>query len=264
MRESSQPPTATTSQVDLLAHDLAEYSRVIDENPTAFAPVADFTEPSRHARPMVVCDVFYRICDLIIGLHALIVAEVRAPANIIGRALLEAMGNLAYLANHEDSEREALIWIAYSSLELLKFFPDQTDLVADHESILARLPADVVAIARERRKKRPYTWSGRTFRQVAEQAKLFGYDTFYSVLSQEVHSGTVGEHFRVLRADNPRQVKLHAGQEFTASARETMANFARRALRDSFTIVWGVLDAPPVEIHSLDPRTWRASPQLNE
>jgi hypothetical protein len=252
---SADAPRLPTTQLELLAWDLEELDRVIESHQEALIVLADFTDVDRQRQRLVIADLFYRIVSLVHGLYAVLHEEIRTPAQVLSRALYEAIGTLGYLVNHPNYQHEALTWLAFSSLRLIQHFPTQRDFVDEHERLLEGMHPKAVADARKRIKRKPYTWSGKRFEKMASESGLKGY-AIYALLSDDVHSGIVGEHMRILPAADARMVTLQAGQSLPESTKENSANFARRALHDSFKIFWGQIDGPPVELRSEDPRSW--------
>lgn len=248
------------TQVEWLAWDLEEIDRAIEAHQEVFRALAGSDDVDRRRRLIVVADLFYRIRSLVQGMYVVVHEGLRTSSQVLARALYEAIGSLGYLVNHPHFQREALTWLAFSSLRLIEHFPGQQDLVEEHEELLRHMNTAAVAEARRRMKRKPYSWSGKGFKKMSAESDLKGYEV-YSMLSDDVHSGIVGEHLRVLAGDEPGMVSLHVGDSLPTSTQEVSANFARRALHDSFKIFWGQLGGPPVEIRTEDPRAWSPLPK---
>ena len=249
-------PATPSTQLEWLGYDTIELRRLLDATPSFVAPLADLTDLGRHAKYLVVADLTWRVWYLAMGIHLLLEQEIRSPAIALGRSVWEALATLGYLVKHAQFEDEAVILLAYSYLDQRKQFAHQPNLVQERDALLARIPAKLVAEAKQRAAKHPKTWSGLRWREVAAAGDVTGYDEAYGYFSTESHGTLVGEHVKVVRtAEGRGQIKM--GRELSPESVESLANFTRRSLHSAFKIMWRVLDAPPVVFRGEDPEVWR-------
>ncbi|MCU1381737.1 MAG: hypothetical protein JWL71_434 [Acidobacteria bacterium] len=243
------------SQVDLLGNDIKELRRILDEHRSYVEPLSDLTDVDRHAHALVVADLFWQCWYLAMGADVLIREELHGPLVAVGRMLFEGLVTLAYLQQHADGQREAVIFLAYSFLKQIAYFPDQAPVVTERESLLARMPADAVAEARQRLNTRPKNWSGKSIEAMAYAADVRGYDTYYRYFSAEAHVSMVGQHARVLTDDGGSILKL--GRSLTPHEMEGQANMVRRYLHSAFRLFWDFVGGGEhVEFRTEDPESW--------
>jgi len=259
-RHYPRAPALPSTQLEWLGYDTIELRRLLDSTPSFVAPLADFTDVDRHAKHLVVTDLTWRIWYLAMGIHLLLEQEIHSPAVVLTRALWEALAALGYLVKHPKFPDEAVILMAFSYLDQVKQFAHQAELVKERTEILARMPPKLVAEARRRATTRPFTWSGLNMRQVAAAGDMKGYAEAYGYFSTETHGTLMGEHVKVVRADDGK-AHIKTGRTVDPKSVESLANFARRSLHSAFKIMWRVLDAPPVVFHGEDPELWRKAPQ---
>lgn len=259
MSETANAERRPTTELEWLGRDLPEYNRLLNESASAFSVLTDLRNMGRQRRLLVISDYFIRIFSLVSGLYVLLREEIRTPAVIITRAIFEAGGSMGYLVNHAHSEFEAAVLLTFSSLKKIRNFPDQAALVAEHERNIATMPGDVVAEARRRMKTPPRSWSGKSFKEMADNRGIDGYRTIYGILSEEVHGSAAGDHVRLLSTDTPGYLNVVTGRELSPEESETLANFGRRMLHHAFHITWQEFDAGPVQINSEDPQLWLAA-----
>jgi len=245
------------SELELLGSDIREIHRIVADNSSVFESLADFTDLAGQTRRMIITDLVFVIYHHVMGIHELLNEELRAPAVVVLRALFEAVVTLAYLVSHQTAEDEATILFAYSHLRQVGAFATDAALVADRQAILARMPGRLVTEAQRRMRTKPRSWSGKTIEQMAREAKVPGYETFYRYASAEAHISIVGEHVRVERVSDT-EARLVTGRDFSPGEIDGMANFARRQLHGAFKTMWGVLDGPKITFHSTDPALWNA------
>jgi hypothetical protein len=171
------------------------------------------------------------------------------------RAAFEGVMSLGYLTTRANLEEEAQLFLAHSFLRELATFPDQPDLVAERTRNLERIPDHLRTIAKKRLATRPHTWSGQTFKAMAEEGGVAGYDEGYRYLCGEAHVSILGTHVRVLTREDGG-TRIVTGREIDAEEIEAHANFARRTLHGAFRVLWKVFDATPVNVNSEDPSLW--------
>lgn len=227
------------SQSEWLQIDLAETRRVVQENLKAFAPLGDLADLTRQNYLAVVADLCWRVLYHVRGVEILLREELRDPLLVVQRAIFETLITLSYLAKHPEAEQETLVYRAFTQFKELKWFADQPGVVEDRKRLLARMPADAVTTAEARAKSRPYTWSGKTLKQMSEASDVVGYATTYDYLSAQAHSAIVGERVRTL--DNgDGTISIEFGQLISQEECDLHANLARRALKHSFRILWRI------------------------
>lgn len=243
------------TQQDLLRTDIAEVRRVLEENPAAFNAMFDLTDLNRQNFVSVVADLAWRIYYDVIAVDVLLREEIPDALLAVQRTTLEALATLSYLVKHKEGEFEALVMRAFAQLKNVKLFSHQPDLVSEREALLARMPIRAVETARYRFSKRPYTWSGKSFKQLIAESDVTGYDTLYDYLSSESHSAMIGSRVQ-LQTKPDGTADLRFGRDFTAKDLESHANFARRALKHAFRLLWATLNGPPVRLTTEDPDLW--------
>jgi hypothetical protein len=255
-RHYPRAPALPSTQLQWLGYDTIELRRLLDSTPSFVAPLADFTDVDRHAKHLVVADLTWRIWHLAMGIHLLLEHEIPSPAVVLTRALWEALATVAYLVQHPKFQDEAIILLAFSFLEQAKQFAHQPELVKERTEILDRMPATLVAEARRRAARKPFTWSGLNMRQLSAAGRMKGYAEAYAYFSTETHGTLMGEHVKVVRGDDGK-AHITTGRTLDPKTIESLANFARRSLHAAFKTMWGVLDAPPVVFHGDNPETWQ-------
>lgn len=246
---------AEPTELDWLGHDVVALRDVMTKTPEWLNPLADLTDPDCHARFLVVANLAWQMWDYAIAVHVLLRGELHVPATIILRSMFETLASLAYLVKHQRFQKEAIIFLAFSYSNQLRYFAHQPDFVRDLESIIARMPRALVEEARARAAKPPYTWSGKTVRTLAEEAGVRGYGEAYGYLSSESHGTMIGHHVRIVReADG--MGRIETGRSTTPLTIQAAANMARRALHSAFKILWQIFDAPPIKLPTTDPEQW--------
>ncbi len=209
----------------------------------------------RHAKHLVVADLTWRIWYLAMGIHLLLEQEIHSPAVALARALWETLATLAYLVKHPKFQDEAIVLLGFSFLEQAKHFAHQPELVKERTGIVDRMPARLVAEAKRRAAKYPFTWSGLKIRQLAEAGDVTGYAEAYAYFSTETHGTLVGENVKVVTGDDGK-AHIKFGRQLDPKSVESLANFARRSLHAAFKTMWDVFKGPPVVFHGEDPETW--------
>jgi hypothetical protein len=243
------------SEFEYLSRDLEIYGELIVEHQSILAPLADFTDLNRQNYVAIVLDLYLRIRNLVSGIEVLLREELREPFLITQRGLFEALSTIAYITKHPNREEEALIFRAYSAIKHLEFFPDQPATVSDLQGLLARMPQGAVREARRRSRERSRSWSGLSIRKMADLANVMGYDSFYAFASSEAHVGIVGDRVQVKDAGDGTAT-LELGIGLSPKELESGANFARRALKHAFFMLWNTLDGPAVNLPVHDPDEW--------
>lgn len=246
------------SELEWLDNDIQEIRRLFETNPQLFQSLADVHDPDRHARYLVVADLTWQIWHHAAGVYVLLREGIYTSMLVIQRAIFEALVTLAYIVKHPDSQNEAVVLLAHSYIQDINHFSHQQELVKERSEILTRMPAHLVERARSRAEKQPRTWSGKTIRQMANEAGIEGYSPTYRFMSAEAHATAIGRHVRTLRTGDI--MKIETGRQVTPEEVEAAANFARRALHAAFKIMWSVFDGPSITISSTDPEGWRHSP----
>lgn len=256
--DSGEPQLAERTQVEWLAEDIPEMRRLVDFALPSFLPLlTDRTDPERTAKYLVTADLVWRIWYLAIAIQVLLAQELYSPANVLTRSLWEAMATLAYLVKHPKFPDEALILLAFSFQKLVEQSPHQPELVKERTAILARMPAKLVDEARRRAKTKPFTWSGKTARQLGDAAGVTGHAQSYPFLSSEVHGTLVGENIKIIAPQKgEKKGEIKFGRQPGPRDIEALANFARRALHGAFKIMWRVFNGPKVQVQTPDPDLW--------
>lgn len=250
MTERNKPQL---TQLDWLAVDIDEHVRLMLENTELFAVLGDSTDPDRHNYFEVLIDLYLRVFFNAQGLRALLSENLRDPSLAVMRALFEACVNLGYLANHPAGQDEAVVLRAYSYLKQIDLFEDSDDFVRERQAILARMPAHLVKLAKERIRKRQ-NWTGKNVRDTAKAAQMGGYEA-YRYMSEEVHGRVAGDRIVRRTEDGVHgtvilQNKLRPGED------ELIANTARRLLDSSFRLIWKELDGGPLTYRTSNPHDW--------
>jgi hypothetical protein len=247
--------TDTRTQTELLAVDIGEIRRIIEENLAVFHALGDLSDLNRQNYLSVIADLTWRALYHAMGVNELLNKELRDPLTVVQRALFETLTSLGYLNSQTNPEEEALILRAYTHLKQIRLFPDQPEVVNECQQLLQRMPLKAVALAQQRLKKWPYTWSGKTIKQMTEPGKIAGYATTYSYLSAEAHVGIIGERVNLIDlGDGTGNITF--GRDIPVEEMEAHANFARRAVKHAFKIMWAVFDGPAVQLRSPDPDEW--------
>lgn len=243
------------TQLELLEADLTETQRLINENIEVFRVLGDLTDLTHQNYLSVVVDLRWRVLYHVLGVRELIKEKLWDPLIVVQRAIFETIATLSYLTRLPNSEEEALVLRAYTQLKQLKIFSDQSEIVDDRRQLLSRMPPKAVAVAKKRLQTKPYTWSGMTIRQMAEIGKITGYFTMYDYLSAEAHASIIGEHVQIIDHGNGIAT-IEFGREIPSRDIEAHANYARRAIKHSFRIMWNIFNGPTVQILTPDPDEW--------
>jgi len=232
-------------------------SAFVKDSDGLLASLGDLSDLDAQNYRVVQCDMTWRMLINCLGVQALLMADLRYPAMTVTRAVFELAANQVYLWRHERREFEANVFTAFSHLKRIGHYPGDSGLIAERRGLLARMPEDTVAEAERRLGARPFTMSGKSLRRVAEEAGVEGYDAAYDPLSAEAHSNLVGETVQVVRigSENKRVVQL--GAPLSTTEKEYMANFARRSLKHSSSIMAEALSAEVrFKFSSIDPDRW--------
>ena len=243
------------SELDKLRHDVQVFGQILTSTPDWLKPLADLTDPDRHARYLVVANLAWQIWEFAIAVEELLREELHASAIIILRSAYETLSTLAYIAQHDRSQDEAIICLAFSYIRQLAYFKHQADFVASITDILNKMPKSLVDEARRRSKTKPWTWSGLNMRQLARAGSMTGYDEAYGYFSSETHGTMIGHQVRVLREAGGLG-RIQTGRKASPSSVESAANMARRMFHSAFKILWRVFDAPPIKFPTTDPELW--------
>jgi hypothetical protein len=242
------------SELEYLAQDRQIYDELVAEHQGILAPLADFTDLTRQNYLAVVVDLYYRVRNLCAGVEVLLEENLREAFILTQRGLFEALSTISYITKHPRGQEEALVFRAYSALKHIQLFTDQKTTV-DLRALLKRMPEHAVQVARRRFEEHPRSWSGLTIRKMATAAKVTGYDTFYAFASAEAHVGTVGDRIQVMNAGDGT-ANIEIGIDIRPKELEAAANFARRALKHAFFMMWNVFDGPAVTLPVHDPDEW--------
>jgi hypothetical protein len=243
------------SELDRLRHDVEVFAGILTSTPDWLKPLADLTDTDRHARYLVVANLAWQIWEFAIAVELLLREELHASAIIVLRSAYETLVSLAYIANHNRSQDEAIICLAFSYIRQVEYFQHQADFVANITDILNRMPRRLVDEARKRDKTKPWTWSGLNMRQLAKAAKVTGYDEAYGYFSSESHGTMIGHQVRIVReADGSGRIQT--GRKVSDLSVESAANMARRMFHSAFKTLWRVFDAPPITFPTTDPEAW--------
>jgi hypothetical protein len=204
---------------------------------------------------MVVADLSWQIFEHATAMHLLLTEQLYTSALVVLRAIYEAQVTLRYLVQHQKSQDEAVIFLAFSYLRDIKHFGHQADLVDEYSAIVERMPKHLVEEAKRRAAKHPPTWSGKTVSRMADEAGMVGHVPTYGFLSAEAHSAALGRHVSSARTGD--MMSIETGRQMSPEEVESTANFARRAVHFAFKTIWGIFDAPKISFDSTDPEEWR-------
>lgn len=255
-RFATRPVQFDASESAWLGRDIREIRRLIDGNADLLESLADLSDSGQHALRLVIADLFWQVWYHAMAIDLLLREDLRAPMAVVVRTMFEAISTLGYLHQHPKPQDEAIIMLATTYLRDLEYFDHQERVANERRTILSRMPASLVAEARTRLSKRPKTWSGKTVEQMARESGVAGYDPLYRILSAHAHVAIVGEHVRVI-VNGERQAHIECGGSLREPERQANANFARRALHDSFKILWAhIMGSRKLEIRSRDPHLW--------
>jgi hypothetical protein len=246
--------TTPETQRQWLAHDLAEFRRLLDEHPQVLETLADVRDAERHTLLHIVAELYWRIWAHATAVGLLLNEQLFPSALVLSRAIFEALVTLGYLVKHRDSQNEAVILRAFSYQRDLKHFAHQANLVEEYTKVLAIMPEHLVEVAKERARKHPKTWSGKNVREMALAAGVNGYDPGYAVMSGEAHASAAGRYIR-LDVDG-RMMSIEASTAGTEKENEALANMARRALHTAFLTMWDLFKGPKITIRSESPDEW--------
>ena len=247
---------ARHTQLALLGHDLTEIARVLDETPP-FAPLADLEDPNRHARHLAVASLFTQIRYHATAVHVLLIEELYPSAIVVTRALLETWATLGYLMLHQDAQNESVIFLAASFLHRINVFSEQSALVEQLNEVLSRMPPDLVATAERRVMNHPWTWTGKTIRQMMDKSGIEGHGPLYKYLSGEAH-GAIGEaNVDLIPTEGDDVLQISLERRIPPKDVESLANFVRRAVHNSLGLLVDALNGPKVTLKTTDPEAWR-------
>jgi len=247
-------PLLDRTELEWLASDTQEFRRLLDHNLNVLKPLGDVTDPNEHAKYLVVAELTWRIWMHAMAVEVLLQQALFTPALVAQRSVFEALATFGYLFSHKNFRDESVILLAYSFIRDIQHFPQQTNLVKEYTGVLNRMPKHLVAIAKARASKRPWTWSGKNVKEMAEIAGVIGYDPLYGYMSGEAHASAMGRHIRTTQQGEKMQI--HLGREATDKEIESSANFARRALHAAFRKMWEIFGGPKITVHSKDPEVW--------
>ncbi len=249
-----QPKNPDRTELDWLTSDTQEIRRLLDERPKLFKPLADVTDPNRHAKYLVVAELTWRIWMHAMAVDVLLRQQLYTPALVAQRAIFDSLTTYGYLVSHKDFQDESVILLAYSFMRDIKHFPQQQNVVKEYKATLDRMPKHLVETARTRSKDHPRTWSGKTVKEMAEIAGVSGYDPLYAYMSGEAHASAMGRHIGIIQESGV--MNIHLGRNATEKEIQSSANFARRALHAAFKKMWDIFDGPKISIRSKDPEVW--------
>jgi hypothetical protein len=244
-----------TTELDHLATDLETLAATINSRAHVLAAIAQRSSVLSQAYGHVLADQLVRVHQLCASIVLLLPAGMEFPIVVLGRALFEATTTLFYLKHHDEPETEAAILFAYTWLRDISEHESDRELTNERVLALKKLPDRVVAIASERAARHPRTWSGKSIRQMAEEAKVQGYDEAYGLISGHVHSARTGRYVRFVPS-GPSQIQVEVDHDMSSEEIDVMANFARRVLRSSAGFVWEELSGESVNFVTPAP-TWR-------
>ncbi len=251
-------PPGHSSQLALLEQDLAHIAANINAHGDVFAEIAKRENIVAQCYGQVLGDLLARMQQLAASILVLLPERMELPLVVLGRALFEASVTFNYLRWHPARQTEAAILFAYTWLRDMEDYADEPELKRERESVLQRLPEDVVATASSRAQKHPRTWSGKTIKAMAAEGRMRGYERAYSLLSGHAHSSRAGRYVRFV-PDAPGVVELRIDFDIPASEVEVLANFARRIIHNGAAFVWSELTGQPLDFSSADPETWKHS-----
>lgn len=240
----------------LLGNDLTEIDRVLQENFSLFAPLADLRDPDRHAQHLAVASLFTQLRYHAAAVHMLLIEELYPSAIVVTRALLEAWASLAYLVEHSDNQDESVIFLAASYLQRIEVFSHEPDMVQEYQEILTKMPPDLVETAKRRLDNHPRTWTGKTIRLMMDESGIEGTGPLYKHLCAEGH-GAIGEMNVDLAPTREGTMRVSLGRNVHPTDVQSLANFARRALHGGLRLQLGAFDGPKVTLRTTDPEEWR-------
>ena len=246
------------SQLEWLAHDL-DIMRPLLEGSDVFPRLSDTSDNPTHALRLVAADLTWQIWTHVVGASVLLQRRLRAPLIVVQRACFEGIISLSYLVSRSNAKEEAQIFLAHSFLREIQTFSDESEFVGERRRNLANIPSSLVTVAERRLSNRPHTWSGQTFKRMAELGHVAGYDDGYRYMCGEAHVSVIGGHVRVLDREDGG-VRIMTGAECPDSEVEAHANFARRNLHSAFRLLWQAVEAGPVQVPTEDPADWLAGP----
>ena len=234
------------SQFEWFTRDLQGIGGLLQRHSTALSARFPQDDPNQNALHLVALELAMRTVDLAEGVHTLLTVGSYSPAVILVRSMFENLANLGYLVTRPDGHREGIVMMAHSYGRQLRQFPHQADLVAELEGIRWRMPQELV-----REGDRRSRLTGMHVSATASAASVEGYEQAYAHYSSEAHGSILSQHVKF------RNGVMHLPRVLQAHERESISNFARRALRDSsamlarvFQITWGTIPAE-------DPEIWR-------
>jgi hypothetical protein len=249
MSETTTPESR--SQVEWLAQDLRAFRTLVEENGARFASISDDSEPLKQNYHAVATEFFWRTYYLAAGARMMLAATLRTPMVVLQRALYESTVSAMHLAQHAEPEREALIYRACSYFREMVVLAPPQERVDVLNAALARMPDDVVEVAKKRHGG--WGWTGMNWKQLGESVGFREY-AVYSYLSEYSHS-RIGNHVQIVRdAEGNRQLQF--GDAYSAEENEHAANFTRRMLFLSFDAVRKAFEWEVVNISTQDPMKW--------
>ena len=237
-------------QFEWLTRDLQGVRGLLERHATSLASPFAQDDPDRNALHLVTLELTLRMVDLAEGVQVLLGASSFSPAVILVRSMFENLANIGYLVTRPDGHREATIMLAHSYGRQIRQFPHQPELVAELEKVRARMPRELVSEGDRR-----HRLTGLKVADTAAAAKVEGYERAYAYYSSEAHGSVLNQHVKF------QDGAMLLGRTLQASERESIANFARRALRDAFSMLAHVFRITWGQMPTEDPEIWRQAQQ---